>query len=70
VVVGLGDRRAALQVAGLIGQQEIVIKPLDPMFENSKEVSGATVREDGGVSLILDVASLLDSSRSGARRAA
>ena len=70
VVVGLGDRRAALQVAGLIGQQEIVIKPLDPMFENSKEVSGATVREDGGVSLILDVASLLDSSRSGPRLAA
>ena len=70
VVVGLGDRRAALQVAGLIGQQEIVIKPLDAMFENSQEVSGATVREDGGVSLILDVASLLDSSRSGPRRAA
>ena len=70
VVVGLGDRRAALQVAGLIGQQEIVIKPLDPMFENSKEVSGATVREDGGVSLILDVASLLESSRGPGRRAA
>ncbi len=65
VVVGLGDRRAALQVAGLIGQQEIVIKPLDPMFENSQEVSGATVREDGGVSLILDVASLLETSRTG-----
>ncbi|MEE9404593.1 MAG: chemotaxis protein CheA [Algisphaera sp.] len=70
VVVGLGDRRAALQVNELIGQQEIVIKPLDPMFKNSKEVSGATVREDGGVSLILNVASLLESLRTGTKPAA
>jgi two-component system chemotaxis sensor kinase CheA len=59
VVVGLGEQRMGLLVDGLVGQQEVVIKPLDDMFNRSGAVSGATVREDGGVSLILDVAALV-----------
>lgn len=60
LVVGSGDERSVgLLVNELIGQQEVVIKPLDDLFDQSNAVSGATVREDGGVSLILDVAALV-----------
>ena len=56
VVMQLSDTRIGLLVSRLIGQQEIVIKPLDDFLDNGGPVSGATVRDDGGVSLIVDVA--------------
>lgn len=59
VVAASGERRAGLLVDGLIGQQEVVIKPLDDLFDRNMAVSGATVREDGGVSLIVDVGQML-----------
>ncbi|MEN0020998.1 MAG: chemotaxis protein CheW, partial [Planctomycetota bacterium] len=59
VVVASGEQRAGLLVDGLLGQEEVVIKPLDDLFEGANMVSGATVREDGGVSLILDVSDLI-----------
>jgi two-component system chemotaxis sensor kinase CheA len=59
LVVGMADHSVGLLVNELIGQQEVVIKPLDDLFDQSNAVSGATVREDGGVSLILDVAALV-----------
>jgi two-component system chemotaxis sensor kinase CheA len=58
VVVSQGEEKLALMVHALIGQQEVVIKPLDECFEDSTSVSGATVRDDGGVSLIVDIAGL------------
>ena len=58
VVVALGDRQMAMRVSGLLGQEEVVIKPLDDGIERDVAVSGATIREDGSVSLILDVAAL------------
>ncbi|MFA6045419.1 MAG: chemotaxis protein CheA [Phycisphaerales bacterium] len=60
VVLSMNDRRIGLMVTKLIGQQEVVIKPLDESHPASKRaVSGATVRDDGGVSLIIDVAELM-----------
>lgn len=60
VVLSMNDRRIGLMVSKLIGQQEVVIKPLDDSQAASKRaVSGATVRDDGGVSLIIDVAELM-----------
>lgn len=59
LVVGSAENSVGLMVNELIGQQEVVIKPLDNLFDGSNAVSGATVREDGGVSLILDVAALV-----------
>jgi two-component system chemotaxis sensor kinase CheA len=74
LVVGTADENSVgLLVNELIGQQEVVIKPLDDLFEGSNAVSGATVREDGGVSLILDVAALVKSveiNNNDSRRAA
>jgi two-component system chemotaxis sensor kinase CheA len=59
VIVGLGSETAGLMVHDLIGQEEVVIKPLDTMFDQTHLVSGATVREDGGVSLILDISAMM-----------
>jgi two-component system chemotaxis sensor kinase CheA len=65
VVLAMGEKTVGLLVSRLIGQQEIVIKPLDSLEPGTKTqqvkgpVSGATVRDDGGVSLIVDVAQLI-----------
>ena len=58
VVLQSGHRRLGLMVSELIGQREIVVKPLGDMHDAPSAVSGATVREDGGVSLIVDVMEL------------
>jgi len=51
-------------VSRVIGQQEIVIKPLDEVGGDRRPaISGATVCDDGSVSLIVDVAAVIDLSR-------
>ena len=58
VVVKRGDKYNGLIVNAIIGQQEIVQKPLGKFFQNIKVVTGATILGDGKVSLILDVNAL------------
>lgn len=58
VVVKKGDRQAGLIVNDLIGQQEIVIKPLGRFLSNIKYLAGATILGNGKISLILDVNTL------------
>lgn len=55
VVTDAGGRRVALLVDCLVGQQEIVIRPLDDECVQGGPFSGATIREEGDVSLIVDV---------------
>ncbi len=64
VVMHSGHRRLGLMVSELIGQREIVVKPLGEMHDEPSAVSGATVREDGGVSLIVDVLELFRIAKS------
>ncbi|MEM8494325.1 MAG: chemotaxis protein CheW, partial [Planctomycetota bacterium] len=59
VVVKVGGHFAGLVVDRLIGQQEIVIKPLDDGYTQGGPFSGATIREDGRVCLILDVVEVM-----------
>ncbi|NJL31274.1 MAG: hypothetical protein HC898_06380 [Phycisphaerales bacterium] len=66
----MGGQRAGLVVDRLIGQQEIVIKPLDDKYTNGGPFSGATIREDGDVSLILDVIQLIRQAPAADRLAA
>ncbi|NBO37341.1 hypothetical protein EBU99_02025 [bacterium] len=74
VVVGIGHERLGLVVDRLIGQQEIVIKPLGRLMNNQPELAGGCVLGDGRVALVLDVAHVIgaDSSQRGghARRSA
>jgi two-component system, chemotaxis family, sensor kinase CheA len=59
VVMELGERRAALVVDELTGQQDIVVKQFDPVRGGTALFSGATILSDGAPALILDVGSLL-----------
>ncbi len=59
VVVRKGEKQAGLLVDSLIGQQEIVIKPLGKYLSKIKYLSGATILGNGSISLILDVNSLI-----------
>jgi len=59
VIVKKGDSQAGLVVDNLMGQQEIVIKPLGNYINNNKLISGATILGDGDVALILDVNTLM-----------
>lgn len=59
VIVMVGGQKAGLLVDRLVGQQEIVIKPLDDDYTQGGPFSGATIREDGDVSLILDITQLI-----------
>lgn len=63
VVVQADGKKAALLVDELVGQQQVVVKNLESNYRKVAGISGATILGDGGVSLILDVANLLRSSR-------
>lgn len=43
----------------LVGQEEVVIKPLDSLLRHTPGMSGATITSDGGIALILDIPSLI-----------
>jgi two-component system chemotaxis sensor kinase CheA len=70
VVVKVGGHLAGLVVDRLVGQQEIVIKPLDDDYTQGGPFSGATIREDGRVCLILDINEVLKDREEPLRHAA
>jgi chemosensory pili system protein ChpA (sensor histidine kinase/response regulator) len=59
MLVRSGERRVALQIDGLLGNREVVVKPVGPQISKVKGISGATILGDGRVVLILDLASLV-----------
>ncbi len=59
VIVQLGSQQVGFVVDGLIGQEEVVIKPLDQLLHGTPGMAGATITSDGGIALILDVPSML-----------
>lgn len=59
VIVQIGSQRVGLVVDTLIGQEEVVIKPLDKLLQGTPGMSGATITSDGHIALILDVPDLL-----------
>ena len=59
VVVEMGSRWAGLAVNHLLGQQEVVIKPLTGILSEIKGASGATILGTGKVSLVVDVGTLI-----------
>ncbi|MFT7005260.1 MAG: two-component system chemotaxis sensor kinase CheA [Sulfurimonas sp.] len=63
VVLGLGAQKIGLIVDTLVGQEEIVIKSLGEYLKGIDGVAGATIRGDGGVTLIVDVVALMDMAK-------
>ncbi len=59
VILEIGERRTALVVDALLGQQDIVVEPFDAPRGLPPFVGGATILADGRPALILDAAALL-----------
>ncbi len=58
VVIGKADKRLAVAVDRLRGQQDIVIKPLDDTLGKSYGIAGASILGDGRIVLIVDIMSI------------
>jgi two-component system chemotaxis sensor kinase CheA len=67
VIVQIGSQRVGFVVDTLIGQEEVVIKPLDALLQGTPGMAGATITSDGHIALILDVANLLKRYASASR---
>jgi two-component system chemotaxis sensor kinase CheA len=59
VVVGVAGRRFGLVVDSLMGEEELVIKPLEDQLIASPLISGASILGDGTVVMILNMAALM-----------
>lgn len=59
VVVGSEKKKIGLMVDALIGEEDVVIKPLHDQYTSTPGVAGATILGDGSVSLIIDVGQIL-----------
>jgi two-component system chemotaxis sensor kinase CheA len=64
IVARWGGRRVGLVVDELLGKLQTVIKPLSPLFESLRGVTGSTVLGDDTIALILDVPGLLSLAQS------
>jgi len=60
VITDVNGRRIGFVVDNVIGGHQTVIKSLGPIFNNVREISGATILGDGTVALILDTNVLLE----------
>ncbi len=62
VVVQVGEIQIGFIVDGLIGQEEVVIKPLGDAFRDTPGLAGATITGNGKVSIILDLQDLIQAN--------
>lgn len=60
VIVNVGTQRVGFVVDKLIGQEEVVIKPLGALLQGTKGLAGATITGDGRISLIIDFPELMN----------
>ncbi|MDR2102713.1 MAG: chemotaxis protein CheA, partial [Treponema sp.] len=60
VIVGTAEKKMGFMVDSLIGEEDVVIKPLRDQYTNSPGIAGASILGDGSVSLIIDVGQLLE----------
>jgi two-component system chemotaxis sensor kinase CheA len=59
VIIGLAESKLGLIVDGLVGQEEIVIKSMGDYLKGIEGIAGATIRGDGGVTLITDISAIM-----------
>ncbi|MGE0484894.1 MAG: chemotaxis protein CheA [Gammaproteobacteria bacterium] len=60
VVTRIGNQSVGLLVDELIGQEEVVIKPLGALLHGTKGLAGATITGNGKIALIIDLPGLLE----------
>lgn len=60
VIIGVAESKLGVIIDTLVGQEEIVIKSMGEYLQNIPGIAGATIRGDGGVTLIVDVSSMMN----------
>jgi two-component system chemotaxis sensor kinase CheA len=63
MLLGAGDQRVAFAVDAVLGEQEVLVKPLSKPLSRVRNIAGATVLGSGQVAPILNVSDLLKSAR-------
>lgn len=63
VIIGLADQKIGVIVDYLVGQEEVVIKSLGYYLKGTEGIAGATVRGDGKITLIVDVAGMMEMAK-------
>jgi two-component system chemotaxis sensor kinase CheA len=63
VILAIAERRVALLVDHLLGQESTVVKPLGTFLHGCSSLAGATISGDGRVRLVLDPAGMLAASQ-------
>ena len=63
VVIGIAENKLGIIVDGLVGQEEVVIKSMGEYLQGIEGIAGATIRGDGGVTLITDVSSMMEMAK-------
>lgn len=69
VVIGNEERKMGLIVDSLLGEEDVVIKPLKDKYSKTFGIAGATILGDGSVSLIIDVQQLHERVNSAVKEA-
>ncbi|MEG0293557.1 chemotaxis protein CheA [Enterococcus sp.] len=64
IIVNIDQKDYAILADHLIGQQEVVIKKIDSMLQQTRKYQGATILGDGSIALILDVNAICSDQRS------
>ena len=60
VVCNIGEKIIGVKAHSVVGQEEVVMKPLGEFLGNINGVGGATIRGDGKVILILDLPAVIE----------
>lgn len=60
VVLRIGHLRLGCLVHAVLGREDVIVKPLGPLFEGVPGIAGATVTGDGRLALVVDLAGLAD----------
>lgn len=60
VVLHIGHQRVGCLVHEVLGREDVIVKPLGPLFADLSGIAGATVTGDGRLALVMDLAGLVD----------
>lgn len=63
VIIGLAEQKMGVMVDYLVGQEEVVIKSLGYYLKGTDGIAGATVRGDGKITMIVDVAAMMEMAK-------
>jgi two-component system chemotaxis sensor kinase CheA len=61
VIVGIGEKTVGILTESLLGQHDVVIKPLGPLLKGINGIAGATEMGDGRIALVLDTVYVVES---------